>query len=152
MKLARQAEILKIIKEHDIDKQEDLVTLLAEKGFDTTQATISRDFRELKLTKVAAENGRVKYAVLDNDSPESDRRFISVLNEALISMTDAGNILVIKTASGMAMAAAAVLDEIKDLEIEGSIAGDNTIFCAAKSHEAVMNTMSRLNEMLGTKQ
>ncbi len=151
MKLARQAEILKIIKEHDIDRQEELVSYLAAKGFDATQATISRDIRELRITKIAAENGRVKYAVIEKDRAENDRRYISVLNEAVVSMSDAGNILVIRTAPGMAMAAAAVLDETRGLEIEGSIAGDNTIFCAAKSHEAVLSVMEKLKEMLGAR-
>ena len=151
MKSARQAEIIRLIENYDIYTQEDLVERLSKSGFEFTQATISRDIRELRLTKIPSGNGRVKYAYAENRNTDSKRKYVSVLAEALVSMTDAGNILVIKTAPGMAMAAAAVLDEMEELEIAGTIAGDNTIFCAAASHEICLSVMNELKEMLGMK-
>lgn len=148
MKLARQAEILKLIEKYDIDTQEELVEKLALHGFPTTQATISRDIRELKLTKIAGENGHVRYAVLEKNADDKNRKYISVLNEAVLSLEDAGNLLVIKTAPGMAMAAAAVLDDLSDLEIVGCIAGDNTIFVATKSPAACQDVRNKLKELL----
>lgn len=149
MKPARQAEIIRLIENNDIYTQEELVERLSKSGFEVTQATISRDIRELKLTKISTGNGRVKYACVESRNPDHDRKYISVLNEALVSMTDAGNILVIKTAPGMAMAAAAVLDDLQGLEIAGTIAGDNTIFVATASHETCLSVMEALREMLG---
>ena len=148
MKLARQAEIIRLIEKYDIHTQEELAKLLNAEGFEVTQATVSRDIRELKLTKIATDDGRVKYAYIGKRNADNERKYISVLNEALVSMSIAGNILVIKTASGMAMAAAAVLDDINELDIEGTIAGDNTIFCATRSEEVCTEVMNTIKEML----
>ncbi len=150
MKLDRQAEILKLIHEYEIDTQEELAKKLVENGFDVTQATVSRDIREMKLTKVAGENGRFRYALLQNQGQETAGRYVRVLRDSVLSMETAENILVIKTAAGMAMAAAAVIDEMNMGEIAGCIAGDNTIFCAIRSKEEAYRVMDRLKKMLGT--
>ena len=115
-----------------------------------TQATVSRDIRQLKLTKVPKENGGFRYAVLQNTAPEMGARYVRVLKDAFVSGDVAKNILVVKTVSGMAMAAAKVLDELNWPEIVGCIAGDNTIMCAIHSREEALRVMDKLKKMLDT--
>ena len=123
MKIARHAQIIKLINQYDIETQEELAKKLEESGFAVTQATISRDIRQLKLTKVPKENGGSRYAVLQNAPSEVGSRYARVLKDAYISVDLAKNILVIKTVSGMAMAAAAAFDEMNWNEIVGCIGG-----------------------------
>lgn len=148
MKLDRQAEILRLIHEYDIDTQEELAEKLQEHGFDVTQATVSRDIREMKLTKVAGENGQLRYTLLQNQAHDTAGRYVRVLKDAVISIEAADSIVVIHTVSGMAMAAAAVLDEMNWSEIAGCIAGDNTIFCAIRSRDEAVRVVDKLRKML----
>lgn len=149
MKIARHAEILKIIRQYDIETQEELAAKLNESGFSATQATISRDIRELKLTKVASERGKVRYTVLQKPDAETEGKYLRTFRDAVISMETAGNLLVIKTESGMAMASAAALDELNWPEIVGCIAGDNTIFLAVKTSEGCEKVLEKLRRMTG---
>ncbi|MDO4489559.1 MAG: arginine repressor [Lachnospiraceae bacterium] len=147
MKSARHEQIIKLIREFHIETQEELASRLNENGFSVTQATVSRDIRQLKLTKIADDRGRLHYSLPQNAQQNQAERFARVLKDSYVSMDIAGNILVIKTASGMAMAAAAVLDEWNWPEIVGCIAGDNTIMCAIRTNEdalAVRDKMSRI--------
>ena len=148
MKIARHAQIIKLIREYDIETQEELAAKLNERGFSVTQATVSRDIRELKLTKMAMGNGRSRYALVQNQ--DQSGKYVRVLKDALVSMDTAMNILVIKTVSGMAMAAAAALDELNWKEIVGCIAGDNTILCAIRTPEEALQVMEKLKKMLDT--
>ena len=148
MKLERQAEILKLIHEYEIDTQEELADRLQRAGYQVTQATVSRDIRELKLTKTEGESGKMRYALLQNQAMDSAGRYVRVLKDAVLSIDTAENILVIKTVSGMAMAAAAALDEMSISEIVGCIAGDNTIMCAIRSRDETIRVMDRLKKML----
>jgi transcriptional regulator of arginine metabolism len=148
MKPNRHAQILKLIREYDIETQEELAKKLNETGFPVTQATVSRDIRELKLTKLANDHGGSRYALMENLPQDEEGRFIRVLKDSFVSMDTADSIVVIKTAPGMAMAAASVLDELRLDEIVGSIAGDNTIMCAARSHEDAVKVMKNLRKML----
>lgn len=148
MKIARHSQIIKLINEYDIETQEELAEKLNESGFKVTQATVSRDIRELKLTKLTTEEGHFRYAVLQNQTQELGSKYIHVLKTAYVSMNTAQNILVIKTVSGMAMAAAAALDDMELSEIVGCIAGDNTIMCAARSADDALVCMARLKKML----
>ena len=148
MKLERHAEILRLIHEYDIETQEELAERLQQSGFSVTQATISRDIREMKLMKTAGENGHLRYALLQTSGQDMAARYVRVLRDAFVTMDTADNLLVIKTAPGMAMAAAAVLDEMDWSEIVGSIAGDNTIMCAARSRQDALRVMDRLKKML----
>ncbi|MBR2562510.1 MAG: arginine repressor [Eubacterium sp.] len=150
MKTARQAEILKLIHQYEIDTQEELASKLNERGFRVTQATVSRDIREMKLTKVAGEGGKNRYTLLQAKEQNEAARYVRVLRDAVLSMDTAENILVIRTAPGMAMAAGAVLDEMSWTEIVGCIAGDNTIFCAIRSREEALLVQKRLRKMLET--
>ena len=148
MKLARQAEILKLIHQSEIETQEELAAKLNERGFRVTQATVSRDIREMKLTKIAGENGKTRYAFLQKKEQDTAGRYVRVLKDAVVSMDTAENILVIKTSPGMAMAAGAVLDEMSWPEIVGCIAGDDTILCAIRSRELTLKVMEKLKNLL----
>ncbi len=108
---------------------------LLKNGFNVTQATISRDIRELNLTKIATKGGKQKYAVQSSSDIVSNSKYMRVLNDGIITMDTAGNILVVKTVSGMAMAVAAALDAMQIKEILGCIAGDDTIMCVVKHAE-----------------
>ena len=130
MKLDRHAEILRIIKENEIETQGELTERLAKAGYVTTQATVSRDIRELKLTKELSESGRSRYVSAAQRTNEKSPVKQRMLAEAVHSIEKAGNIIVIKTIPGMAMAAASALDELKPEGIVGCIAGDDTIFAA----------------------
>lgn len=144
MKIARHAEILKLIEQYDIETQEELAARLKESGFSATQATISRDIRELKLTKTPTGTGRVRYAVTPKQDRDTDGKYLRTFKAAVVSMETAGNLLVIKTENGMAMAAAAALDEMNWPEIVGCIAGDDTIFVANKTPQASEKVLERL--------
>ncbi|HIU77192.1 MAG TPA: arginine repressor [Candidatus Pelethocola excrementipullorum] len=148
MKIARHAQILKLINQFDIETQEELAAKLIESGFQVTQATVSRDIRQLKLMKITKEDGHSKYVVLQSGDQEYVARYVRVLKDALISMDIAENLLIVKTVSGMAMAAAAALDELNWSEVVGCIAGDNTIMCAIRSKEEALVVMDKLKKTL----
>lgn len=148
MKTERHAQIIRLISQYDIETQEELAEKLNQAGFRVTQATISRDIRELKLTKIAKTDGGSRYAVLQNTNQEMSQKYINVLKASFQSMDHAQNILVIKTVSGMAMAAAAALDDMNFQEIVGCIAGDNTIMCAIRSTDEALLLMEKIRKML----
>ena len=135
MKKKRQGKIIEIIQKYNVGTQEELADRLREEGFHVTQATISRDIRELKLSKMSAEDGVQKYIVLEQNGGELENRYVRVLQEAYSSVDTAQNLVVIRTVSGMAMAVAAALDAMKLPEIVGCIAGDDTIFVAVHTQE-----------------
>ena len=148
MKTKRQTKMLELIKKHDIETQEELSDYLQKEGYQVTQATVSRDIRELKLTKVAMSNGRQKYAALTEANEDLSEKYTRVFRDAFVSMDMAQNILVIKTVSGMAMAVAAAIDAMHLHEIVGCIAGDDTIMCAVRSVDDTIAVMSRLRKLL----
>lgn len=149
MKTSRQSKIIEIIQKNEVETQDELSALLEKDGFRVTQATVSRDIRELKLTKIPTAGGRQKYAVI-TDAPENlSKKYDRVLREGFMSMDMAQNILVIKTVSGMASAVCAAIDAMKMREIVGSIAGDDTIMCAIRTVDdtyAVMKKIRRIVE------
>ena len=128
--------------------QEELAEKLKEAGFHVTQATVSRDIRELKLTKVAVEGGRQKYVVLHKaDSGLSDK-YIRILRDGFVSMDMAQNILAIKTVTGMANAVCVAIDAMNWPEVVGSIAGDDTIMCAIRSVEDTIKVMDKIGKIV----
>ena len=149
MKTNRQSKIIEIIQKNEVETQDELSALVEKDGFRVTQATVSRDIRELKLTKIPTAGGRQKYAVI-TDAPENlSKKYERVLREGFLSMDMAQNILVIKTVSGMASAVCAAIDAMKMREIVGSIAGDDTIMCAIRTVDdtyAVMKKIRRIVE------
>lgn len=144
MKIKRQSKIVELIRDNDIETQDKLVEMLNDEGFNVTQATVSRDLRELRLTKVASENGGQKYALLHSDDVQVSERLARVFRDGVISMDYAQNIIVIKTLNGMAMAVAAALDSMGNSEVMGTIAGDDTIFCVVKTEQKAIKLMERL--------
>lgn len=146
MKKIRHGKIVEIIQKYDVETQEELAGRLREAGFHVTQATVSRDIRELKLSKVPAAGGGQKYVFLAQEDEHRGDKYIRVLRDGFLSMDMAGNILVIKTVSGMAMAVAAALDELQFTEVVGCIAGDDTIFVAVRTVEDTKMLMEKLRE------
>ena len=148
MKLERHAKIIELIHESEIETQEELVERLNQAGFGVTQPTVSRDIRELKLTKIAGANGKSHYEITSTPKDNLSKKYSRVLKDGLVSMDMAQNILVIKTVPGMAMGVAAALDELKFKEIVGSIAGDDTIMCAVKNADHTLLVMEKLRKVL----
>ena len=147
MKNKRQKKILELIVRYEIGTQEELMEKLRESGFDVTQATVSRDIREMKLTKVET-HGKLHYVAFRETDEDMKEKYERVFREGFISMDNAQNVLVIKTVSGMAMAVAAALDSMEFNEIVGSIAGDDTIMCAIRSLDDTINLMGKLRNIL----
>ena len=147
MKVERHSKIVELIGKYEIETQEELAEKLNE-GFNVTQATISRDIRELKLTKIQGESGRQHYVVLEGPKGATAAKYIRILKDGYQSMDMAQNILVIKTVSGMAMAVAAALDAIHFHEIVGCIAGDDTIMCAIRSIDDTIIVMEKIKKMV----
>ena len=148
MKVNRHAKIVELINKYQIETQEELAERLNQVGFHVTQATVSRDIRDLKLTKVPAENGKQKYAVLESGDTAMGEKYIRILRDGFVSMDMAQNILVIKTVSGMAMAVGAALDAMKWTELVGCIAGDDTVMCAVRSVDDTILLMEKIKKLL----
>jgi transcriptional regulator of arginine metabolism len=135
MKNSRHAKILEIITEYNIETQDELINKLCESGYDVTQATVSRDIKQLQLVKIATEEGKYKYALPRRDDVTSGAKFKSILRDTATSIQNAENIVVIKTYPGMANAAAAAVDALAGDSIIGCIAGDDTIFIVVKNDD-----------------
>lgn len=148
MKRERHEVVVDLINRYDIETQEELAAYLRQEGFEVTQATVSRDIRELKLSKISAGGGRQKYIILSNDDSKLGDKYIRVLRDGFVSMNMAQNILVIKTVQGMAMAVAAAIDAMRLPEIVGCIAGDDTIMAAIKTVEDTKAVMEKLEEII----
>ena len=149
MKIGRQARIVDLIAKYDIETQEELADYLKKEGYRVTQATISRDIRELKLTKIATNDGRQKYALMQPQGAGMNEKYLRVLKDGFVSMDMAQNILVIKTVSGMAMAVAAAIDAMHWSEVAGFIAGDDTIMSAIRSAEDTLRVMDKIGRIAG---
>ena len=148
MKINRHAKIYEIINKYNIETQEELADLLNQEGYKVTQATVSRDIRDLKLTKVQTDDGRQKYVVLKATENALREKYIRILKDGFVSMDMALNILVIKTESGMAMAVAAAIDEMHWHEVVGCIAGDDTIMCAIRTVEDTATVMEKIRKIV----
>ena len=148
MKVNRHVKIVELVNKYDIETQEELADRLRAEGFQITQATVSRDIRDLKLTKVATDDGRQKYVVLKATENALRDKYIRILKDGFVSMDMAMNILVIKTVSGMAMAVAAAIDEMRWNEVVGCIAGDDTIMCAIRTTEDTVSIMKKLRKIV----
>ena len=149
MKKDRHGKIIELIERYDIETQEELADRLRQEGYQGTQATVSRDIRALKLSKISNGKGHQKYIAFHQDEAHMGDRYIRVLKEGYVSMDLAQNLLVMKTVSGMAMAVAAAIDALKLEEIVGCIAGDNTIMIATRSQEEAHTAMVKISKMIG---
>lgn len=148
MKSKRQFKILEIINKYHVETQEELSAYLEKEGFAATQATVSRDIRELKLTKISGDNGRQRYAVITDADTGMTGKYARVLQEGFLSMDCAENLVVIKTVAGMASAVGAAVDAMKIEELLGSLAGDDTILCVIRTSEDAKNVMKRLQKII----
>ena len=147
MRATRQNAILAIVSEYEIQTQEELSEKLRNMGYEVTQATVSRDIRELKLTKIQHGTKQV-YAALTENKYSNSNKYIDILKHSFISVDMAQNILVIKTASGTAMAVATALDSLHWDEIVGTIAGDDTVMCAIRTVDDTKKLVKRLENIL----
>lgn len=148
MKTKRQTKILELINKNDIETQEELSSLLEAEGYNVTQATVSRDIREMKLTKVPMRNGKQKYAALVESGEDLAAKYTRVLQDGFVSIDIAQNILVVKTVSGMASAVCAAIDAMQMSEIVGTLAGDDTIMCAIRTNDDAIEIMRRIRKIV----
>lgn len=148
MKTERHKKIVELIGKYEIDTQEELAERLNQEGYAVTQATVSRDIRELKLSKIPTNGGKQKYAILMQDDSILTEKYARILKAGFVSVDMAQNILVIKTVAGMAMAVAAAVDSLHYPEIVGSIAGDDTIMCAIRTVDDAILIMDRLRKLV----
>ena len=151
MKTKRQALILSIISEYEIETQDELAAKLEQKGIKVTQATISRDIKELSLIKVPGSNDGYKYAVASQSEEITADRHLRIFRDTVTAINDAGNLIVLKTISASAQAAAEIVDNLSWPEIVGTIAGDNTVLVIVKNIEDVSEVIARFNSLLGKK-
>ena len=148
MKEYRQNEIMSLIADNEIETQEELLDRLRASGFKVTQATISRDIRELGLVKVAGSAGRYKYSRPHREENRLSTKFRTLLTETLTKVDRAGNIAVVKTYSGMAQGAAAAIDSMERDDVVGSVAGDDTIIIVMRSADAAQSLADDLYEII----
>ena len=148
MKTVRQVAILDIIEKQEIETQEELASALNARGIRVTQATESRDIKELRLLKVLTPSGKYKYATGDQADNNLTDRFIRMLAESLLSVSSANNLIVVKTLSGSANVAAEALDSMHWPEVLGTLAGDNTVLLIIRSNEETITVTSRIREMM----
>lgn len=149
MKKKRHERIIDLITQYEVETQEELVDRLRADGYEVTQATVSRDIRELKLSKVPNGRGRQKYVAFDGEETQLGDKYARVLKEGYVSMELAQNLLVLKTVSGMAMAVAAAVDDMKIEEVVGCIAGDNTVMMAMRNVQDARIVMEKIGRMVG---
>ena len=148
MKSARQNLILEIIENMDIETQEELAEELKRRGVKVTQATVSRDIKELRLLKVLSENGGYKYATVERAEKGMNDRFARILAESVVNIEAVNTLVVINALTASANAAGEAIDSMKWNEVLGTIAGDNTLLIIARSNEAVETLMARINGLL----
>ena len=148
MKTVRQVAILDIIEKQDIETQEELAEALRKRGIAVTQATVSRDIKELRLLKVLSARGVYKYATADKAEHGLSDRLIRMLTDSVLPITSANNLIVVKTLSGSANVAGEALDSMHWPEVLGTLAGDNTILMIIRSNEEVPVIISRIQDLM----
>ena len=148
MKNRRQSAIRSIIQEHDVETQGELANYLNQNGFQVTQATVSRDIKEMRLVKVSTDHGRYKYAFSDKGDARSSGVPLRVFADTVVNLELAGNLLVVHTLAGSASAAAEALESQHWPEIIGTIAGDNTIFIAVKDSITGNELLKKLRRLV----
>ncbi len=148
MKYSRQSKILEIIEAKDVETQDELASELRASGFQVTQATVSRDIKEMRLIKVLTKDGRYKYASIKEKEGAVNDRFLKIYRNSVISVDYAGNMVIIKTLVGSANAAAVSIDALNIKEIVGTIAGDDTIFLVIRDESQVQKVIKQFKDLL----
>lgn len=144
----RQIKLMEIIKKNNVETQAELLELLANAGFKSTQATISRDINELGITKILMPNRRYKYVCKDEEKDDMGEKYNSLFKQSVVSIKSANNIIVIKTIVGSANSAAAFIDNLQITEIIGTLAGDDTILLVVSDDYSVEQIKRKLNSYL----
>ena len=147
MKAKRQALIREIVEAQSIQTQEELAQALSERGMVVTQATVSRDIKEMHLLKVLAENGSYRYATMDKEEMGTNDRLLRMLCDSVLDMASANNLIVIRTIPGSAHVAGEAVDSLRWPEVLGTIAGDNTILVIVRSNEEVETVLRRFSSI-----
>lgn len=150
MKYSRQAKILEIIENEVIETQEEIADRLKKAGMDVTQATISRDIKELRLIKVLTSDSRYKYAAFSNEGGAYPSRLITIFSKSYVSSDYANNIVVVKTLPGMAQASASAIDSLGWSEIVGTIAGDDTIMIVCRAEKIAEELVDKFTKLAKT--
>ncbi len=148
MKIDRHSKILEILNKYEVETQEDLTKYLKEAGINVTQATVSRDIRQMKLIKVMTKSGKYKYAAYSNQSSNLDDRIVSVFREAVLTIDYANNFVCLHTITGMAQAAGVAIDALKLNEIVGTVAGDDTLFILVRSEDDAKELVKKFEGLL----
>lgn len=148
MKSGRHARIIDIIAEQPIETQDELLTILKSEGYKATQATISRDIKDLRLVKTLGSDGKYRYVTAELNTTNLQSGFSSLFGTAVVSIDRAENLVVIKTLSGMAQAICASIDSINYSSVVGTIAGDDTIFIACRSKELAAELADELKKLI----
>lgn len=148
MKYSRHSKILEIIEAQEIETQEELANALKRNGYNVTQATVSRDIKELRLIKVLTKDGKYKYATIKQQESVISERFLKLFRDSVLSVDHAGNIVVVKTLVGAANAAAAAIDALDVKQVVGSIAGDDTIFLLVRTQEEIDEVLAEFRKMM----
>lgn len=148
MKTRRHAKILELIKEHDIDTQDELLRYLRESGFDVTQATVSRDIKELRLIKSLSRNGKYKYSTGSETGNDISSKFFSLFSDSVLSVEAAQNIVVIRTMTGMAQAVCASMDASYTQSFVGTLAGEDTIFVVCRDNDGAVEIQEELQKYI----
>lgn len=148
MKVTRHAKILEIINSRDIETQEELAEELRKGGMNVTQATVSRDIKELKLIKVLSDSGKYKYATIMHTENFLSNKLVNIFSQTVIGVENVNNFVVIKTISGSASAAAEAIDSLNFEGIAGTLAGDNTIFVMARDAEKAITITQKMKKMI----
>lgn len=148
MKTRRHAKILELIKEHDIETQDELLTYLRESGFDVTQATISRDIKELRLVKTLSHAGKYKYSTGSDSTTDMSSKFFSLFSDSVLSVDAAQNLVVVKCLSGMAQAVCAAMDAAQSQGFVGTLAGEDTILIICRNDASALETQEELKKLI----
>lgn len=148
MKVTRHTKILEIINSRDVETQEELAEELRKSGMNVTQATVSRDIKELKLIKVLSESGKYKYATINHRGKFLPDKLAAIFSQTVIGVENIDNFVIIKTISGSAPAAAEAIDSLNFSGIAGTIAGDNTIFVLARDREKAQDITQKMKKMI----
>lgn len=148
MRYSRQNKILDIINSNEVETQDKLVSLLKKSGYKVTQATVSRDIKELQLVKTLSPSGKYKYTVGTNNDQPVTERFIKIFKDTILTVAFSGNIIVVKTLTGCANAACEAIDSLNVQNIIGTIAGDSTVFVVVNEPVNVSGIVGRFNELI----
>ncbi len=149
MKIDRRSKMLEIISRKEIETQEELAQELRKEGFNVTQATVSRDIKNLQLIKVLSSTGRYKYVANKEDTKDAIGKLVTLLSHTIISVENIDKMVVVRTITAAASTAAEAIDQLALAEIAGTIAGDNTIFMMARSDDMAVEIAKKISELVG---